>query len=151
MSIMIFFFKKICCNRNYWLLLQSMWFCRWSSWYCYRIWAILCIALAAKFITNQNCVTMKPKLLEKNVLTSISSAAISINSLSTFSASLAEVSKKYIPCLCAKSSPTWVGISRSSLSILFPTSILSTLLLAYSSISLSQSGKQSNVGWQDIS
>lgn len=32
-----------------------------------------------------------------------------------------------------------------------PTNILRTLLLAYSSISLSQSGRQSNVGWQDMS
>lgn len=50
----------------------------------------------------------------------MSSAAISINNRSTFSASLAEVSKKYIPCLCAKSSPTCVGISLSSRSILLP-------------------------------
>lgn len=50
----------------------------------------------------------------------MSSAAISINNLSTFSASFADVSKKYIPCLCAKSSPTCVGISLSSRSILFP-------------------------------
>lgn len=32
-----------------------------------------------------------------------------------------------------------------------PTNILNTLLLAYSSISLNQSGRQSNVGWQDMS
>lgn len=124
--------------------------------------------------------------------TSIKSSAICMKSLSTFSASFAEVSKKYILCRAAKSSPTCVGISRSSLSILLPTMhrytltiqeilhkilqtttnelnnnklrletknkkrdqlfyyqptrILSTLLLAYSSISLNQSGKQSNVG-----
>jgi len=62
-------------------------------------------------------------ILNKNktcLLTSISSAAISINNLSTFSASLADVSKKYMPCLYAKSSPTCVGISLSSRSILFP-------------------------------
>lgn len=54
----------------------------------------------------------------------MSSAAISINNRSTFSASLAEVSKKYIPCLCAKSSPTCVGISLSSRSILLPKIII---------------------------
>lgn len=58
------------------------------------------------------------------LITSISSAAISMNSRSTFSASLAEVSKKYIPCLCAKSSPTCVGISLSSRSILLPKEII---------------------------
>lgn len=50
----------------------------------------------------------------------MSSVAITIKSLSTFSASLAEVSTKYMLCLFAKSSPTAVGISLSSLSVLLP-------------------------------
>lgn len=92
---------------------------------------------------NQMVFTFRTTQIE---ITFIKSSAICMKSFSTLSASLAEVSKKYMLCLTAKSSPTVVGISLSSLSILFPTNILSTLVLAYSSISLSQSGKQSKVG-----
>jgi hypothetical protein len=46
--------------------------------------------------------------------------AISVNKRSTLSLAFADVSRKYIPCLCENSSPTSVGISRSSRSILLP-------------------------------
>lgn len=74
------------------------------------------------------------------------SCAISVKSRSTLSQLLAEVWRKYIPCLLANSSPTSRGISWSSRSILFPTNTRNTLGEAYSSISLNQSGQQSKVG-----
>ena len=47
--------------------------------------------------------------------------AISMNSFSTFSASLADVSKNIISCLLAKSSPMCLGISRLlTISVLLP-------------------------------
>lgn len=79
------------------------------------------------------------------------SCAISVKSRSTLSQLLAEVCRKYIPCLLANSSPTSRGISWSSRSILLPTNTRNTLGEAYSSISLNQSGQQSKVGWFDTS
>lgn len=79
------------------------------------------------------------------------SCAISVKSRSTLSQLLAEVCRKYIPCLLANSSPTSRGISWSSRSILFPTNTRNTLGDAYSSISLNQSGQQSKVGWLETS
>ena len=118
-------------------------------------------------------------------LTCNKSWAISVNNLSTLSLDFADVSRKYMECRCENSSPTSVGISLSSLSILFPANLeskikvlcflyyfdriiplnkdslwyhfilptrtLSTLGDAYSSISRSQSGQQSNVGWLETS
>lgn len=50
----------------------------------------------------------------------VSRTAISVNSLSTLSASLADVSTKYMSLRRANSSPMCCGISRSSRSILLP-------------------------------
>lgn len=110
------------------------------------------ISLMHEFSRSEIFIQIKTELtIVQKIFTFIRSSAICINSLSTFSASFAEVSRKYMLCLAAKSSPTGVGISRSSRSILLPTNMRNTLLLAYSSISRSQSGKQSNVGWHDMS
>ena len=51
------------------------------------------------------------------------SDAISVKRRSTLSLALADVSRKYMPCRCENSSPTSVGISRSSRSILLPAKI----------------------------
>ena len=57
------------------------------------------------------------------ILTCNRSWAISVKSLSTFSLAFAEVSKKYMECRWENSSPTSVGISRSSRSVLLPAMI----------------------------
>ena len=67
----------------------------------------------------------------------IISLVIAINALETFVASLADVSKNFIPYWAANSFPCSVDTFLSlSLSHLFPTNILYTFLEAFFSISI---------------